>query len=172
VSDFADVFGFSPASVLSYVNILSDRILFPYVVRKPRVRHPRIGKRAFLPDVQKVVPSVVDVDDIERAKGYGGVRPQIVNTETKELDMGEAKITGDGVLFNITPSPGASTALKNAMTDVHTVLDFFDEDHEFDGAAFREATIENFHGSTPTREAGAETEDDGADDHATAEADD
>ena len=58
--------------------------------------------------------------------------------------MGEAKITGDGILFNITPSPGASTALKNAMTDVQTVLDFFDGDREFDEAAFREATIENF----------------------------
>jgi len=171
VSDFADVFGFSPASVLSYVNILSDRILFPYVVRNLVYDIPEIGKRAFLPDVQKVVPSV-DVDDIERAKGTGGVRPQIVNTETKELDMGEAKITGDGVLFNITPSPGASTALKNAMTDVHTVLDFFDEDHEFDEAAFREATIENFHGSTPTRRQALRPRTTADDDHATAEADD
>ena len=143
VSDFADVFGFSPASVLSYATILSDRTLFPYVVRNLVYDIPGLGKRAFLPDVRKVVPSV-DADDIERAKGYGGVRPQIVDTERKELDMGEAKITGDGVLFNITPSPGASTALKNAMTDVRTVLDFFDADHEFDEAAFREATIENF----------------------------
>ena len=143
VSDFADVFGFSPASVLSYANILSDRILFPYVVRNLVYDLPEVGKRAFLPNVQKVVPTV-GVDDIERAKGYGGVRPQIVDTKNKELDMGEAKITGDGILFNITPSPGASTALKNAMTDVQTVLDFFDEDHEFDEDAFREATIENF----------------------------
>ncbi|MCG1008145.1 FAD-dependent oxidoreductase [Halorubrum lacusprofundi] len=172
VGDFADVFGFSPASVLSYVNILSDRILFPYVVRNLVYDIPEIGKRAFLPDVQKVVPSV-DVGDIERAKGYGGVRPQIVNTETKELDMGEAKITGDGILFNITPSPGASTALKNAMTDVQTVLDFFDEDHEFDETAFREATIENFpRVDDGDAEAGAEIESDDADDHAAAEADD
>jgi len=143
VSDFADVFGFTPDSVLSYANILSDRILLPYVVRNLVYDVPGVGKRAFLPNVQKVVPTV-DVDDIERAKGYGGVRPQIVDTESKALDMGEAKITGDGILFNITPSPGASTALKNAMTDVETVLDFLDADHEFDEAAFRDATIENF----------------------------
>ena len=143
VSDFADVFGFNLDSVLSYANILSDRILFPYVVRNLVYDVPAVGKRAFLPNVQKVVPTV-DVDDIERATGYGGVRPQIVDTESKELDMGEAKITGDGILFNITPSPGASTALKNAMTDVQTVLDFFEEDHAFDEAAFRDATIENF----------------------------
>src|SRR6056297_2027167 len=168
VSDFADVFGFSPASVLSYVNILSDRILFPYVVRNLVYDIPEIGKRAFLPDVQKVVPSV-DIDDIERAKGYGGVRPQIVDTETKELDMGEAKITGDGVLFNITPSPGASTALKNAMTDVQTVLDFFDDDHEFDEIAFRDATIGNFP-RVDDGDADAGTDD--SDDRVPAEADD
>ncbi|ELZ43005.1 FAD dependent oxidoreductase [Halorubrum californiense DSM 19288] len=144
VSDFVDVFGFNPESVLSYVNILSDRILFPYVVRNLVYDLPAVGKRAFLPNVQKVVPSV-DVDDIDRAKGYGGVRPQIVDTENKALDMGEAKIVEDGILFNITPSPGASTALKNAMRDVETVLGFFDEDdYEFDEAAFRDATIENF----------------------------
>ncbi|OYR38604.1 FAD-dependent oxidoreductase [Halorubrum sp. Hd13] len=187
VSDFADVFGFSPASVLSYVDILSDRILFPYVVRNLVYDIPEIGKRAFLPDVQKVVPSV-DADDIERAKGYGGVRPQIVDTENRELDMGEAKITGDGVLFNITPSPGASTALKNAMTDVQTVLDFFDADHEFDEAAFREATIEHFprvddedaeaddaaeaEGDAAEAEGDDAPEDDDADDRVPAEADD
>ncbi|EMA70236.1 FAD dependent oxidoreductase [Halorubrum aidingense JCM 13560] len=165
VSDFADVFGFSPASFLSYANILSDRILFPYVVRNLVYDIPEIGKRAFLPDVQKVVPSV-DAGDIERAKGYGGVRPQIVNTETKELDMGEAKITGDGILFNITPSPGASTALKNAMADVDTVLDFFEEEYTFDEAAFRDATIGNF----PRLD--AEATDAEADDTVTAEADD
>jgi len=174
VSDFADVFGFSPASILSYVNILSDRVLFPYVVRNLVYDIPEVGKRAFLPDVQKVVPSV-DVDDIERAKGYGGVRPQIVDTKNRELDMGEAKITGDGVLFNITPSPGASTALKNAMTDVRTVLDFFDADHEFDEAAFREATIENFPrgddaAASPTAEGADAAE--AADDRVPAEADD
>jgi len=58
--------------------------------------------------------------------------------------MGEAKIVGDGVIFNITPSPGASTCLKNAMKDVHTLVDFFDGEIEFDETAFRAATIGNF----------------------------
>ena len=171
VSDFVDVFGFTPDSVLSYANILSDRILFPYVVRNLVYDVPAVGKRAFLPNVQKVVPSV-DVDDIERAKGYGGVRPQIVDTDSKELDMGEAKITGDGILFNITPSPGASTALKNAMNDVRTVLDFFDADHEFDEAAFREATIANFPRPDDENEPDAAGSINADDDPVTAEADD
>ncbi len=143
VSDFIDVFGLNAASFLSYANILSDRVLLPYVLRNLLYDLPEVGPRQFLPHVQKVVPSV-ELDDIERAKGYGGVRPQIVDTKAKSLDMGEAKIVGDDVIFNITPSPGASTCLKNAMRDTHTLMDFLDGEYEFDEEAFREATIGHF----------------------------
>ncbi|WP_435062523.1 FAD-dependent oxidoreductase [Halobaculum sp. EA56] len=143
VGDFLDVFGLDPASFLSYGNILADRVLLPYVVENLVYDVPSVGARAFLPDVRKVVPSV-EVDDIERAEGYGGVRPQIVDTSEKSLDMGEAKIVGDDVIFNITPSPGASTSLKNAMRDTRTLMDFFDGEYEFDEEAFRADTIDNF----------------------------
>ncbi|ACV13147.1 FAD dependent oxidoreductase [Halorhabdus utahensis DSM 12940] len=141
VADFFDVFELSPDSFLSYANILADRTLLPYVLENLLYDLPAVGKRAFLPHVQKVVPTV-EASDIERAKGYGGVRPQIVNTETKSLDMGEAKITGDDVIFNVTPSPGASTCLKNAMRDAEQLSEWLDVD--FDEDSFREATIGNF----------------------------
>ena len=143
VGDFLDVFGLNVAAFISYANILSDRILLPYVLRNLVYDLPEVGTKAFLPHVQKVVPSA-ELDDIERAKGYGGVRPQIVDTSAKSLDMGEAKIVGDDIIFNITPSPGASTSLKNAMRDTRTLMEFFDEDYEFDEEAFREDTIEHF----------------------------
>lgn len=143
IGDFLDVFGLSLDSFLSYANILADRILLPYVLRNLVYDLPVVGKRAFLPNVRKVVPNV-DVSDIERAKGYGGVRPQIVDTEAKSLDMGEAKLTGDDVIFNITPSPGASTCLKNAMRDTEQVMEFFGGAYEFDRAAFRAETIDHF----------------------------
>ncbi|QCS41115.1 FAD-dependent oxidoreductase [Natrinema versiforme] len=143
VKDFLDVFGLNAAAFLSYANILSDRILLPYVLRNLVYDLPNVGRKQFLPHVQKVVPSV-ELEDIERAKGYGGVRPQIVDTKNKSLDMGEAKIVGDDIIFNITPSPGASTCLKNAMRDTHTLLEFLDGDYEFDEEAFRSETIDNF----------------------------
>ncbi|WP_144903642.1 FAD-dependent oxidoreductase [Halobellus captivus] len=143
VEDFLDVFGLNPASFLSYANILADRILLPYVLTNLLYDVPEVGPRSFLPEVQKVVPSV-ELDDIERAKGYGGVRPQIVDTSRKSLDMGEAKIVGDDIIFNITPSPGASTSLKNAMRDTKTILEFFEDEFEFDEDAFRADTIDNF----------------------------
>ncbi|OVE86023.1 FAD-dependent oxidoreductase [Natronolimnobius baerhuensis] len=142
-SDFYDVFELNLDSFLSYGNILADRILFPYVLKNLVYDVPAVGKRAFLPHVQKVVPTV-ELEDIERAKGYGGVRPQIVNTETKSLDMGEAKIHGDGIIFNITPSPGASTCLQNAKKDTRQVLEFLGDDYEFAEDEFEAATIENF----------------------------
>ncbi|MFB6092341.1 MAG: FAD-dependent oxidoreductase [Haloquadratum sp.] len=143
VGDFLDVFGLNAASFLSYANILADRILLPYVLRNLLYDVPELGARAFLPEVQKVVPTM-ELDDIERATGYGGVRPQIVDTSAKSLDMGEAKIVGDDIVFNITPSPGASTSLKNAMRDTETILEFFEGDYAFDEDAFRADTIEHF----------------------------
>ncbi|GAA0652849.1 FAD-dependent oxidoreductase [Salarchaeum japonicum] len=142
VGDFFDVFGLNLDSFLSYGNILADRILLPYVLKNLVYDVPEVGKRAFLPEVQKVVPTA-ELDDIERAKGYGGVRPQIVNTEKKSLDMGEAKIVGNDIIFNITPSPGASTCLKNAMRDTRQIMDFLG-DYGFDEDAFRSETIDNF----------------------------
>ncbi|GAB3676344.1 FAD-dependent oxidoreductase [Halopiger thermotolerans] len=143
VGDFLDVFGLNAAAFLSYANILADRVLLPYVLRNLVYDLPEVGPRQFLPHVQKVVPSV-ELEDIERAKGYGGVRPQIVDTKKKSLDMGEAKIVGDDIIFNITPSPGASTCLKNAMRDTRQILEFLGDDYEFDEDAFRSETIDNF----------------------------
>jgi len=143
VPDFFDVFGMNPDSFLSYANIMADRILFPFVIENLLYDIPVVGRKTFLPHVQKVVPTVEE-DDISRAKGFGGIRPQIVDTAKKSLDMGEAKITGDDIIFNITPSPGASTCLKNAMRDTKQVIEFLDGEHEFDEDGFRRATIDNF----------------------------
>ena len=143
VSDFVDVFGLNAASFLSYATILSDRILLPFVLRNLLYDLPAVGKRQFLPHVQKVVPNA-ELEDISRAKGYGGVRPQLVDTSERSLDMGEAKIVGEDIIFNVTPSPGASTCLKNAMRDTHKLMEFLDGDYAFDEDAFREATIGHF----------------------------
>ena len=56
------------------------------------------------------------------SKGIGGTRPQIVNNSLRKLEMGEAKIVGDKIIFNITPSPGASTCLGNAYTDITNLI--------------------------------------------------
>lgn len=119
----------------SFFNILSDQVILKYIVMNFIYDIPLVGRRLFLKEVQKIVPSL-QLSDLQLAKGYGGIRPQIVNLKTKRLEMGEAKITGDNILFNITPSPGASTCLQNAESDLERILDFLGQDYKFDKNRF------------------------------------
>jgi malate dehydrogenase (quinone) len=143
VRDALDGVELGPSSVASHLRVLADPVLLPFVLENLVYDLPVVGPRAFLPHVRKVVPDV-DLSDVERAAGYGGVRPQLVDTAAGRLEMGEATIRGDGVLFNVTPSPGASTSLQNARRDAETVLSFVDDAGEFDEDGFRAATIDNF----------------------------
>jgi malate dehydrogenase (quinone) len=43
----------------------------------------------------------------------------MIDKENRKLHMGEAKIApGNGIIFNMTPSPGATSCLQNAEQDV------------------------------------------------------
>jgi malate dehydrogenase (quinone) len=50
--------------------------------------------------------------------------------------MGEAKIVGEKIIFNITPSPGASTCLGNAYEDTIKLMDFLDNKFSFNREQF------------------------------------
>ena len=63
-------------------------------------------------------------------------RPQIVNNTTRKLEMGEAKLSGDRIIFNITPSPGASTCLGNAYSDTFKIIEFLGGKYSFNSKAF------------------------------------
>jgi L-2-hydroxyglutarate oxidase LhgO len=143
IPEFFDSFNLNFSGIYSYASILWDRTLLPYVIKNLVYDIPLLGRAAFLPHVRKVVPEA-DLSDIRRAKGYGGVRPQIVNTETRELELGEAKIVEENIIFNITPSPGASTCLKNAGEDAEKIIEFLDEDYSFNRESFIQETRANF----------------------------
>ncbi|MEM6614577.1 MAG: FAD-dependent oxidoreductase, partial [Cyanobacteria bacterium P01_C01_bin.72] len=108
--------GLSLKAILSFIKILSDPVIFKYIALNFVYDFPLIGKRLFIKEAKKIIPSI-KLQDLTYAMGYGGVRPQIVNLKTQALEMGEAKIKGDRIIFNITPSPGASTCLQNALED-------------------------------------------------------
>jgi len=127
--------GLSIAAFLSFFNILSDWEVLSYIVLNFIYDIPWIGKRLFIKKVRQIIPSI-RLDQLTYAKGYGGVRPQVVNLNTKQLEMGEAKIIGDRILFNITPSPGASTCLKNAEDDTIRLMEFLGGDYKFDRTGF------------------------------------
>ena len=115
----------------SFIKILSDYTRFKYLVKNALYDLPFIGKRLFLPNIQKIVPSI-KASDIKMAKGYGGMRLQRVDTETHELQLGEGRIIGDNIIFNMTPSPGASVCLFNGIRDAEEIIKFLDNKYTFD----------------------------------------
>lgn len=124
--DYWKTFGVGLKPILSILNITSDKIIFNYLLKNVIYDIPSIGKRHFLKEVKKIVPEI-KLNELKFAKGVGGTRPQIINNTTKKLEMGEAKIAGDKIIFNITPSPGASTCLGNAYEDTLKIMDFLDK---------------------------------------------
>lgn len=135
IFDYFKTAGLSINAFLSFFNILSDQTIFKYILKNYLYDIPLIGKRLFLKQVQKIVPSI-QLSNLQLAKGYGGIRPQIVNLKTKRLELGEAKIIGENALFNITPSPGASTCLQNAEHDTEKIISFLGEEYTFDKNRF------------------------------------
>ncbi|XWK88848.1 MAG: FAD-dependent oxidoreductase [Phormidium sp.] len=135
--DYLRTAGLSIAAFLSFFNILTEPAILKYVVMNFIYDIPFIGKRLFLKEVQKIVPTI-KVDEVTLAKGYGGIRPQIVNLKTHRLEMGEAKIIGENILFNITPSPGASTCLQNAEDDTEKIVAFLGEGYSFEKQKFEQ----------------------------------
>lgn len=131
VLDFLKTSVWSFAGVFSLVKIISDPILFWYVIKNIGYDLPIVGRWLFLQDARKIVPSL-QYKDLHFGKGLGGIRPQVVNAITKKLEMGEAEIVGDNILFNITPSPGASVSLKNAEQDALKIIGFFKSKFHFD----------------------------------------
>ena len=135
IGEYFQTAGLSYKAIASFIKILADLTILRYILLNLLYDIPVIGKRLFIRQVKKIVPSIT-LKDLNFAKGYGGVRPQIVNLNTRALELGEAKILGNKILFNITPSPGASTCLKNAQDDATRLIEFLGDGYQFDRDRF------------------------------------
>ena len=123
------------APVISLLKIVFDKVLLSYIFFNFLYDLPFIGRRLFIREIRKIVPSI-KLNELKFAKGIGGTRPQIVNNTTRKLEMGEAKLSGENVIFNITPSPGASTCLGNAYSDTSKIIEFLGGKFKFNKEAF------------------------------------
>ncbi|MGB3291409.1 MAG: FAD-dependent oxidoreductase [Phormidesmis sp.] len=135
VYEYFKTAGLSLDALQSFAAILSDMTIFWYMVMNFIYDIPLIGKALFIREVRKIVP-LIKYSELKFAKGYGGIRPQIVNLQAHKLEMGEAKIVGKNILFNITPSPGASTCLKTAEDDTKRLVGFLGDGYWFDEERF------------------------------------
>lgn len=85
---------------------------------------PVIRRHLFLSDARKIVPNM-QLKDLTFATKTGGIRPVMIDKKNHCLHLGEAKLSpGNGLIFNMTPSPGATSCLGNAEKDLDIIVDF------------------------------------------------
>ena len=112
-----------PQTWVSFIMILLEPIRFWYLVKNFFYDLPLVGKHFFIPQIRRIIPTI-RVSELRWAKGYGGMRLQRVHTTTHELLLGEGKIIGDNIIFNMSPSPGASVCIYNAVRDTEQIMKF------------------------------------------------
>lgn len=97
---------------------------------------PGIRKRLFLKDVRKIIPEI-QLKDLTFAKNTGGIRPVMIDKKSHKLHLGEAQLSpGNGLIFNMTPSPGATSCLGNAEKDLRIIVEYLNAN--FDEASFNQ----------------------------------
>ena len=133
--DFMRVFPLEMDTLKSLICINSDPVILKFIAKSFFYDWPIIGKPLFLKEARKIIPTISG-KDISYARNFGGIRPQVVNIRKHAMQLGEAKIHGDGIVFNITPSPGASVCLKNAEEDMETIIAHLGSDYHIDHKAF------------------------------------
>ena len=105
-----------------------------FLIRNIGFEIPILGKKLFVKNARKIIPSIRE-EDIYYAKGFGGVRPQVISHSQKKLLLGEARIgENPGIIFNMTPSPGATSCLGNALRDAKGACEYLGA--SFDDAKF------------------------------------
>ncbi|MBI5202638.1 MAG: FAD-dependent oxidoreductase [Elusimicrobia bacterium] len=124
---------FDPMLAFRLCGLLADDAIRGFAAKNALYTVPWIGTRLFAEEARKIVPTLKP-EDLTPTEWPGGIRPQLVDRKTGKLYMGEAKIVGEGILFDVTPSPGASVCLKNAEDDAKLVAGWLDL--KFDEAAF------------------------------------
>jgi malate dehydrogenase (quinone) len=135
------IIDFNLPALYAIIRVMLDPKIFFYGFKNIFYDWPIIGKRLFISHPRNIIPSI-KLSDIRFAKGIGGSRPQIVNIKEKKFEMGEAKICGDNIIFNITPSPGATRALGNAYEDTQKIISFLGPDFHFDKNRFDQEYVD------------------------------
>lgn len=115
--DFLNTLSPDEAVLKVFYDLLKDDEIRDYIFRNFIYEIPGLRRNEFVKELRKIIPNI-KAEEIEFAENIGGLRPQVIDKVKKELLLGEAKIeTEIGVIFNMTPSPGATSCLGNAEVD-------------------------------------------------------
>ncbi len=124
IPDFMRLFHLDPGVLKVMWDLFKVSDIRNYMIKNILFEVPYIRQRLFLKDARKIVPTL-QLQDLTFAKRIGGIRPVMIDKENRKLHMGEAKINpGNGIIFNMTPSPGATSCLQNAEQDVQALANY------------------------------------------------
>ncbi|GFE52730.1 hypothetical protein BaOVIS_001340 [Babesia ovis] len=119
--DFLKVLKLDSRVMAVYINLMRDGTICKYIFRNLLFEVPILSRVLFLKDARKIVPSLT-LKDLKYSLGYGGVRPQLVDKVNKKLLLGQSKLSNnEGCIYNITASPGATTCVSNAESDMRDI---------------------------------------------------
>jgi malate dehydrogenase (quinone) len=118
-------------TLATFAGILGVAEMRHYMAHNLLYEIPLLRSALFAQAARKVLPALRTAD-LRYARGIGGLRPQLIDRAARRLVLGEAVIdSSEGLLFNITPSPGATMCLANAVRDARRIAGFlgcmFDE---------------------------------------------
>jgi len=101
--------------------LFGDPAIRRYILRNLLFELPWLGRRLFLADARKIVPGMT-LADLRVARGYGGIRPQLIDRRARRLMLGEVSIPAlNGLIFHVTPSPGGTCCLGIARGDLEMI---------------------------------------------------
>lgn len=137
--DFVKVFSLKPGVLKALWKLIKVSDIRNYIFRNFMYEVPYLRERLFLKEIKKIIPSLT-VNDIKFARGFGGIRPQVIDKKAQKLTMGEAKINPNtGIVFNMTPSPGGTSCLGNAEKDMYLIASYLN--CNIDKEAFEEELL-------------------------------
>lgn len=116
--DYLRSFDYDIETIDTIFDVLMDKDIRKIIMTNGVYGLPIIGKRFFFKnEVRKIVPSI-KYENLWYGKGMGGIRPQVIDENKRFFALGASKAKGNNAIFNITPSPGASSALGSALEDI------------------------------------------------------
>ncbi len=150
VGEFFKVLRFDHRVAATLWDLMKVPDIRNYILRNFLYEVPGLNRRLFIKEIRKIVPSL-EHRDITYAEGFGGVRPQLIDKQAGKLRMGEAKITnGDGIIFNMTPSPGGTSCLGSGESDMRSIARHLGA--RIDEQAFAQELLMGYEDTRETRE--------------------
>jgi len=141
IPDFLRLFHMDAGVMKVMWDLFKVKDIRNYIFKNFLFELPYIRQRLFLKDARKIVPTL-QLQDLTFARGIGGIRPVMIDKENRRLHMGEAKINpGNGIIFNMTPSPGATSCLQNGEQDLRFIVNYLG--CEFNEKKFKDELVKS-----------------------------